>query len=225
MIFLISVFWTAEALFILDVSKNKIICLLSNFDCPLWKNAWFTLLQGVPSISSYLYAGYCNNVGTILIGHPVFISFYFLLFQNLKLTCFHEFFNYESTIFFPNISQLEKKTNFLLVHKGFFFSVVSIWKNKNKHWVERICRFVLKKIVKTCCEFDKNFELTWFESTCSTRFAAMEKHEIWICCTMTSPGPLWTFFVFIYTPLEICTIAIRVVEFPNGGHKIRKIFA
>ena len=35
-------------------------------------------------------------------------------------TCFHEFFEYESTNFFTNTSQLKKKTNSLLVKKGIF---------------------------------------------------------------------------------------------------------
>ena len=35
-------------------------------------------------------------------------------------TCFHEFFEYESTNFFTNISQLQKKTNWL--NEAFFLS-------------------------------------------------------------------------------------------------------
>ena len=36
----------------------------------------------------------------------------------------------------------------------------------------------------------------------------MKKHEIWVICALTSPGPLWALFIFIYTSLEICTILL-----------------
>jgi len=43
------------------------------------------------------------------------------------------------TIFFTNISQLKKKTDFLFV-KSVFFSVLSIWKNHNKYWWEELVK-------------------------------------------------------------------------------------
>ena len=80
------------------------------------------------------------------------------LTNNELTTCFHEFFKYKSTIFFTNISQLKKKTNFLWVEKGFFFSFEHLKKSKIlcNVWWEKNGRVVFEKFVKTCREPDHN---------------------------------------------------------------------
>ena len=46
--------------------------------------------------------------------------------------------------------------------------------------------------------------LTWFESTCTTRFSTVKHHHFWRCGAMTFSCPFGTCFKCIHTALKIC---------------------
>ena len=76
------------------------------------------------------------------------------------MTCFHEFSKYESTNFLTNLSQLKKKTNFLLV-KIFFLSFEHLRKSKQiSHYVKMFGRKNLY--------LDSYWENSWKHVKCLT---------------------------------------------------------
>ena len=54
------------------------------------------------------------------------------------------------------------------------------------------------------------FQLTWFITTCSTRFSAVENHKPWKYTTKSRCCPLWTFLKSINTSLKYNEITKQI---------------